>query len=216
MGEVECCHCQGWPTLAEINFSNLSVCLELTSETADAGEEGGQNTTTNYHRVSTIWGTKPSFLKTNFSWGWSSSLSMWPCEGPHHDGPFPNLELIVEAWVLANPPTDINCMQFWSRRDKLVVKLRPATATSATCSQRAEVEMNNDSACWDNSIRLHFSSLSSLTAPLTQYPASQDNTTNTINTTNTTNITILTLIDKIRLIKGFQFFQLSISCSHKV
>ena len=35
----------------------------------------------------------------------------------------PPMVLILEALLLPNPPTDINCMQFWSRRDKLVVKL---------------------------------------------------------------------------------------------
>ena len=84
MGEVECCHCQGWPRLAEINFSNLSVCLGLglgRELTSDTGDTGGHNTVTNYHRV---------------------------------------------ALLLSNPPTDINCMQFWSGTDKLVVKTSPS------------------------------------------------------------------------------------------
>ena len=49
----------------------------------------------------------------------------------------PFMVLILESLVQTNPPTDINCMQFWSRLDKLVVKLRPgdpATSVLTTCS----------------------------------------------------------------------------------
>ena len=86
---------------------------------------GGHNTTTNYHRVHHVVMQSGgpellNILETNFRSG-EVGHPRDLVELTMVDLPSPSMVLILEALLLTNPPTDINCMQFWSRRDKLVV-----------------------------------------------------------------------------------------------